>query len=87
MGFEEKVAQAVQALAAISGITPEQAGVLVRSGLTSLEALLQAEVQDLTDIPEIGSQAAAILDAARAEFERRSLKVGGTSQTSLHSGV
>src|SRR6059036_280561 len=43
-GFEEKMAQAVQALAAIQGITPEQAGVLVKSGLTSLEALLQAEV-------------------------------------------
>src|SRR5437773_3689468 len=37
MGFEEKMAQAVQALAAIPGITPEQASVLVKNGLTSLE--------------------------------------------------
>ena len=44
MGFEEKMAQAVQALAAIPGITPEQADVLVHNGLTSLEDLLQAEV-------------------------------------------
>ena len=79
MGFEEKMAQAVQALAAISGITPEQAGVLVRNGLTSLEVLLQAEVSDLADIPEIGAQAAAILEAARAEVSRRSIKVGETS--------
>src|SRR5438067_4274065 len=43
MGFEEKMAQAVQALAAIPGITPEQASVLVKNGLTSLEAILQAE--------------------------------------------
>src|SRR5438876_7338567 len=76
MGFEEKIAQAVQALAAIPGISAEQAGVLVKSGLTGLEALLQAEVQDLADIPEIGEQAAAILDAARAEAARRTLKVG-----------
>src|SRR5213595_1756913 len=38
MGFAEKVAQAVQSLAAIPGITPEQASVLVKNGLTSLEA-------------------------------------------------
>src|SRR4051794_19531082 len=78
-GFEEKMAQAVQALAAIPGITPEQAAVLVRNGLTGLEALLQAEVADLQEIPEIGAQAGAVLEAARAEFSRRSLKVGETS--------
>src|SRR6266852_1873887 len=63
MGFEEKMAQAVQALAAIPGITPEQAQVLVKNGLTSLEDLLQAEVTDLSEIPEIGVQAAPILEA------------------------
>jgi len=76
MGFEEKMAQAVQALAAVPGITPEQASVLVNSGLTSLESLLQAEVADLADIPQIGDQAAAILDAAKAEAARRTLKLG-----------
>jgi transcription termination/antitermination protein NusA len=79
IGFEEKMAQAVQALAAVPGITPEQADVLVRNGLTSLEALLQAEIADLSEIPEIGPQAAAILEAARAEANRRSVKVGETS--------
>src|SRR4051794_8194224 len=79
VGFEQKMAQAVQALAAIPGITPEQAAVLVRNGLTGLEALLQAEVADLQEIPEIGAQAGAVLEAARAEFSRRSLKVGETS--------
>src|SRR5438477_7651661 len=43
-GFEEKVAEAVDLLAAIPGITPEQARVLVTHGLTSLEVLLQAEL-------------------------------------------
>jgi NAD-dependent DNA ligase len=79
MGFEEKMAQAVQALAAIPGITSEQAQVLVKNGFPSLEALLQAEVSDLSEMPEVGAQAAAILDAARAEVSRRSIKVGETS--------
>ena len=79
MGFEEKMAQAVQALAAVPGITQEQASVLVNSGLTSLETLLQAEVADLADIPQIGDQAGAILEAAKAEAGRRTLKVGESS--------
>ena len=73
------MAQAVQALAAVPGITQEQASVLVNSGLTSLEALLQAEVPDLADIPQIGDQAGAILEAAKAEAGRRTLKVGESS--------
>src|SRR6478609_9059 len=47
MGFEQKVAQAVDAVATIPGITREQADVLVHNGLKSLEDLLQAEVSDL----------------------------------------
>src|SRR3954454_9625546 len=78
-GFEEKMAQAVQALAAVPGLTQEQASVLVHNGLTSLEALLQVEVSDLAGIPEIGpDNAGAILEAARAEQKRKSLTVGQT---------
>jgi transcription termination/antitermination protein NusA len=76
IGFEEKIAQAVGALAAVPGITQEQATILVTSGLTSLEVLLQAEEADLSGIPQIGDQAAAILEAARAEAARRKFKVG-----------
>ncbi|MCI0748122.1 MAG: transcription termination factor NusA [Verrucomicrobia subdivision 3 bacterium] len=76
MGFEEKMAQAVQALAAVPGISEEQARILVNSGLTSLEALLQAEEADLAEIPQIAEHAAAILEAARAEGERRKFKIG-----------
>ncbi len=75
-GFEEKVAEAVESLAAIPGITREQADVLVHHGLTRLEDLLQAEVSDLAGIAQLGDQAAAILEAARAEAARRTLKVG-----------
>jgi N utilization substance protein A len=79
MGFEEKVAQAVEAVAAIPGITREHADILVHHGLKSLEDLLQAEVSDLAEIPEIADQAAAIMDAVKAEAARRQLKIGETS--------
>src|SRR5258705_12395615 len=75
-GFEEKVAEAVELLAAIPGISREQADVLVHNGLLRLEDLLQADVSDLSGIEKIGEAAASILEAARAEAARRTLKVG-----------
>jgi N utilization substance protein A len=75
-GFEEKVAEAVDMLAAIPGISREHADVLVHNGLLRLEDLLQADVSDLSGIDKIGEQAAPILEAARAEARRRTLKVG-----------
>src|SRR5436190_2916670 len=75
-GFEEKVAEAVELLASISGITREQADVLVHAGLIRLEDLLQADVSDLAAIPQLGEQASTIMDAARTEAARRTIKVG-----------
>jgi N utilization substance protein A len=75
-GFDEKVAEAVASIAAIPGISREQADALVHAGLTRLEDLLSAEAGDLADLPQIGETAAAVLEAARAEAERRTLKVG-----------
>jgi N utilization substance protein A len=75
-GFEEKVAEAVDLLAAIPGISREQADVLVHNGLLRLEDLLQADVSDLSGIPQIGEQAAMILDAARSEATKRTFKIG-----------
>ena len=77
-GFEEKVAEAVESLAVIPGITREQADVLVHHGLTRLEDLLQADLSDLAEIPEIGEHASAIMEAVRAEAARRTLNVGET---------
>ena len=79
VGFEEKMAALVQALAGIPGISQEHASSLVHHGLTSLEDLLQATESDLAEMPEIGGQAAVVLEAARAEAARRQLKVGETS--------
>jgi hypothetical protein len=50
-GFEEKIAEAVEHLAAIPGISREQADALVHAGLTRLEDLLSAEEGDLSSIP------------------------------------
>src|ERR1700744_2291193 len=66
-GFEEKVAEAVAAIAAIPGITREQADALVHAGITRLDDLLSAEASDIADLPAVGESAAAILEAARAE--------------------
>jgi N utilization substance protein A len=79
MGFEEKIAQLVKALAGIPGISEEHASALVQHGLTSLEVLLQAEVSDLAEMPEIGDKAASIMEAAKIEAARRSFNVGETS--------
>ena len=81
VGFDEQVAQAVKAIAAIPGITPEQADVLVHHGFVTLEDLLQAEQTDLAGIPQIAEQAAAVYEAVRAEATRRQVKVGQPSQT------
>jgi N utilization substance protein A len=81
VGFDEQVAQAVKAIAAIPGITPEQADVLVHHGFVTLEDLLQAEQTDLAGIPQIAEQAATVYEAVRAEATRRQVKVGQPSQT------
>ena len=73
MGFEEKVALAVAAIAAIPGLTREQADVLVHRGFLSLEDLLQAEYNDLAEIPEIGESAGSVIEAVRTEAAHRNL--------------
>jgi N utilization substance protein A len=70
LGFEEKVARAVKKLATIPGIEPEVAQMLVKSGFHSLEGLLAADINDLTDI--LGAEkAAAVHQAVVAEQEKR----------------
>lgn len=71
LGFEEQVAKAVEALAAVPGIAKETADALVHAGFLNLEALAQVDAEDLAEIPAIADQAGAILEAARAEAERR----------------
>ena len=79
MGFEEKVAEAVHTLAAIPGISEDQANILVHAGFSNFADLLQAEIGDLAEMPLIGDQAATIVEAVRGEAARRSLKLGEAS--------
>jgi transcription termination/antitermination protein NusA len=76
MGFQEKVAQAVETVAAIPGIDRAQADVLVHAGFLSLEDLVQVEESDLSAIPQIGELAGPILQAVRAEVARRTQSGG-----------
>jgi N utilization substance protein A len=73
--FEQKVEQAVQTLAAIPGIEEEQARTLVHAGFLGLEDLVGADLEDLTEIPDIGEAAAAILEAAKTEAARRTVNI------------
>jgi len=70
-GFEEKVAQAVQTIGAIPGLTPEVASVLVHAGFSTLEALFSAELSDLEQIDQLKEQALALMEALKAEAARR----------------
>jgi len=74
-GFDEQMAELVAKMAAIPGITREQADALVQHGVLKLEDLAQAEAADLVDIPGVGENAATILEAARAEMGRRHVPV------------
>lgn len=85
-GFEEKVAEAIKALAAIPGVTGEQADALVHAGLTRLEDVLSADESDLSSIPQIGEKAAEILTSARAEAERRKIDLSGGSAPAAIAG-
>ena len=62
-------------LAAIPGLTPEAASVLVHAGFTTVEALLQAESSDLEQIltqsDQTKEQAPAIMEAIKVEATRR----------------
>jgi N utilization substance protein A len=74
-GFEQKVANAVEALATVPGLSPELADILVHHGFTGLEDLLEVTEKDLAEIPQIGEQAAAIVAAAKAEVQRRTVNL------------
>ena len=71
LGFEEKVAEAIHAFAAIDGISDDQAEALVNSGFHTLEDLTSVELDDLSEIPGVGEAAASIMEAVHSETNRR----------------
>lgn len=74
-GFDLKVANAVQALAAVPGVSSEMADVLVHHGFTAIEDLLEVTEKDLAEIPEIGDQAAVVIEMMKAEVQRRTVNL------------
>jgi N utilization substance protein A len=70
LGFEEKVARAIQQMATVLVIDKETAEKLVKHGFHSREGLLAADLNDLSEI--IGPEKAAIVhQAAVADQEKR----------------
>jgi len=82
-GFQEKVALAVHNLAAIPGLTSEQADALVHAGFLSLDDLINAELNDLEQIDAIKAQAPAIIEAVKAEAAKRTGTQSTEKQMSL----
>lgn len=65
-GIEDKVQHAIDAFAAVPGVTREMAEALVNTGFHALEDVVtQAEENDLKEIPQIGEQAGAVLAAIK----------------------
>lgn len=72
MNFEEKVALAIETLAAVSGISEAQAVALVQNGFLTLEGIIAAEATDLVDEDVIDAKAAAaIKSAAEVAYEKK----------------
>jgi N utilization substance protein A len=75
-GFDEQFAQAVEALADELQVPSELATVLVKNGLTSVDAILQAGEVDLKEITELGDQAADVIRTAQEALMRRATAAG-----------
>ncbi len=70
LGFEEKVALAIKDLAQLPGMDQATAQLLVNSGFHSIEGLLAADLDDLTEL--LGEEKARLVhNAVVAEQERR----------------
>jgi len=69
--FSQKVENAEIALAAIPGISQEQAELLVHAGFTTASDILSADLADLQSIEGIGENATAVLEAIRANAEQQ----------------
>lgn len=67
VSFEEKVAHAIEELAAIPGVERSSAEILVKSGFLSIEGILASEVRDLAETTGITeAEAQKIYEAAAA---------------------
>lgn len=71
IAFEEKVANAIAALAGLEGIGKERAERLVRAGFLTVEGILAAELSDLEEVEGFTPEdAKAVRDAASAYYDK-----------------
>jgi len=78
LGFEEKVARAIEELAKLPGMDVATAQLLVNSGFHSVEGLLAADVNDLIEL--LGEEKAKqVNDIVVAAMERQESKTGTAS--------
>tara|TARA_A100001015_G_scaffold157602_1_gene174890 strand:- start:2477 stop:3694 length:1218 start_codon:yes stop_codon:yes gene_type:complete len=71
VGFDEKVAKAVQGLNAISGLDPEVASRLVAVGFASPEVFEGVEADDLIDAGFTSEEAADVISKVAAFFQQQ----------------
>jgi len=64
VSFEEKVAEAVEGLAAVEGIEQETAQTLVNAGFLTLDGILAAEASDLEEMAGLDAETAQTVRAA-----------------------
>jgi N utilization substance protein A len=70
VSFEEKVSRAVDRMAAVQGITREQAEVLVKAGFLTVEGILAVEIADLQENTGFdGDTCKTIYEAAAKQAE------------------
>jgi predicted RecB family nuclease len=70
MTFEEKVKRAIDGMAAVDGITREQAEALVNAGFLTVEGILAAEPGDIEEMVGFDAETAkAVYEAAVARTE------------------
>jgi ERCC4-type nuclease len=80
--FETRVSQAIDGLAAIEGISRDEAEVLVKNGFLTPEGILEAEVPYLQEVTGLSEEAVRrIWDAANA------LGVAGQDGAEQEGGV
>lgn len=64
MAFEDQMANAIGAIAAVAGIDKATAELLVKHGFATIEGILDASAEDIGEIPEIGVERAKSIIAA-----------------------
>jgi len=69
ISFEEKVAMAVDTLAAVDGISTENAEKLVKVGFLTIDGILAAEVTDLAEMAELEEEEAKAIHEAAAAMQ------------------